>query len=298
MASATGRLYWAHTDTRGDLQSIAQQARYVARTGTWIDDPESERLFRVWLVDVLAAVASLGPLPIAEVREGDPIMQSLGDSLPPGRRYIVDLRQAGRADSLDWQTAIVVALAALASDHGKRTLADLYLPAAATLRVTTADADPPLVSEAKAPAPLATAVLPAGVIGAVVIVSCVGLVAGAVGWITSQYFEAKAIGLTADAKSKQTATAIQAAVDVVEKHQAAQVAQGKTLAYDAGELAVLETLRSSIKELSGWEPPALQSVPKLAAGLGAFGSGITTGMAIVIAVAAWLFLSRGGKRAA
>lgn len=294
MASATGRLYWAHTDTRGDLQSVAQQARYVARTGTWIDDTESERLFRVWLVDVLAAVASLGPLPIAEVREGDPIMQSLGDSLPPGRRYIVDLRQSSRVDSRDWQTAIVLALAALASDHGKRALADLYLPGAKTLRVTTADADPPLVTEATVPAPLVTAVLPAGVIGAVVIVSCVGLVAGAVGWITSRYLEVKAIGLTADAKSKQAATAIQAAVDVVEKHQAAQAAQGKSLAYDAGELAVLETLRSSIKELSGWEPPA----PKLTAGLGAFGSGITTGMAIVIAVAAWLFLSRGGKRAA
>jgi hypothetical protein len=292
-----GRLWWAHSDTVGDLASVADQARTVARSGTWIEGEEGERLFRALLVDWLAAVSALGPTPMAEVVDGDPALAAIAPALQLGRRFLVELRPSARADEYDFQNAIVVAIAALASDRGMKKPADVTIPAGVAQIIVTRDADPPtVISGTKAGQPANAGVLP-GVIGAVVVVSCVGLIAGAVGWITSQYFEATAIGLTADAKAKQAATAIQAAVDVVEKHQAAQVSQGKTNAYDAGELAVLESLRSSIKELSGWEPPALKSAPNLSAATSAVGASLSLGTAIILLVVAWLVFSKGSSRA-
>jgi hypothetical protein len=295
MNTDPGRLFWAHQDTSGNLQALADQARARARAGDWADDAESERLARAWILDVLAATAALGPAPISEVVDGDPTLAPLADLVANGRRYFINLRQSSRADNLDWQTSIAFAVAALASGRGMRSQADLTPTPGTVRRIVTRDADPPVVV-GDTTGTTDAAILP-GIIGAVVVVSCVGLVAGAVGWITSQYFEAKAIGLTADAKAKQTATAIQAAVDVVERHQAAELAQQKTLQYDTGELVVLDTLRSSIKDLSGWQPPALRSAPNLGAATSAIGAGMGIGTAIALAVAAWLFFG-GNKKAA
>lgn len=80
--------------------------------------------------------------------------------------------------------------------------------------------------------------------------------------------------LAADAKVKEHAQAVGAAVSLVKDHLAREDHEGKHLAWDPAELATIDKLLASSNAIAQWQPPALQTVPHVAAVTEAVGGAV------------------------
>ncbi len=285
------RLQWGHRDTSGNLSSVLAQAIAIAKARTWTEDEEGNRLFRAFLLGSIASIANLGPSPARVRIEGDKstpeiIDQKLGGSVD----YVIEPKQASRVDSLDWQNGIAWGLAALINRGQQSPEELLKFHAGELVQVVTIDGKPAeLVGTSKD-----IGALPVIGLGLTIVI-CTGILAaaGLTGWLGSQVAEVAQSKVVGDEKAKTAAAAIANSVEIVENHRAVEQASGTSTPYDQGELNVLESLRGSISQVSGWQPPPMKSVPNVSGATSSIGAGIGIGTAIALAIGAWLLTQKG-----
>ncbi len=287
---AGGRLIWAHGDSV-DMHGVAELA-FAAAHGrdTWPDTAsDGNRLVRAWLASYAAAIAGLGPKPLNIVPEGSTL--PLGMQIDSGAKFAAEILRSNDPKRFEIQNTMSYALAALAAHaQGDVGPEKILLPDATITRIRTHDGDPPIPITTKAVAENTGQI---GIVEGVVIVACVGLVAGAVGWIASQVNEVHALGLQADSKAKVAVEAMSKAAEIVEAHTQAEAQAGKTIEFSAPELDILSTLKSTITTTANWTPPQLQSVPNVASATQKIGSGMGWGTIALFAAGAALLLWKG-----
>jgi hypothetical protein len=221
---------------------------------------------------------------MAPLGEGDSVASGLGVT---GELYVALVEASTVPIRSDFQAHLATCLGAVAS-RGKRTKEQVLVPSGRTARIVTTDGEAPrIVSPAESAEAGAI-----GIVAGVVIVACTGILAGALGWITSQAAEVLAIDATAQSKTTAAIGAMTTAANVVELHLAREEAQGQSIPWTAEEQELLATLRQSIRDTAGWDPPPMRSVPNVAGASTSIGAGIGIGTALAIALAAWLFLRK------
>lgn len=294
------KLAWMHKDSSGDLHALAVQAYAHAKTGeAWPDTDEGNRLFRAWLASIIGTIANLGPSPI---RATSPSEAS------PLAAYVLEPKPSSRDVAFDWQQALAYGVGALAwAGQGKTGGNPLELELAAPMGLATVDGGPPLkldLGSTNLPgigivgtAGLSdTGILPAiPIVTGIVIVVVVGILAGATGWVASQISEVSSVGLQQKGKTTAAVQAMTSASEIVEAHQDREAKEQREIAYSQEELKLLQTLRETIATASGWQAPALRSVPDVRSATQNIGTGLSFGSAIFLALAGWAVVKYASK---
>jgi hypothetical protein len=260
---------------------VAARAYEAAKSGAWPADPaEGNRLFRAWLISMLATMANLGPRPTVIILEGNHDYDAIGAELGPGTRYAIDVRPSSRPDNFAWQEALATGLCGIvaaqlatpADPKGIGALRRMLIPDGQTVRIRTEDGAPPVVLGNAKPSDAGL-----GIVAGIVIVACVSAVAAAAAWVSSQIAEVTSVGLQQHGKTQQATAAMTKAAEIVEEHQAQEQKEGRELQYDAEQLRLLETLRETIKGTTGWTAPDLKSVPDIKGASDKIGTGLGFG---------------------
>lgn len=280
-----------------------------ARSGeAWPATDEGNRLFRAWLASICATIANLGPSPIRSIPPivGEDPRTTTTPMLYKGA-YVLEPKPSSRAVLLDFQQQLVYGLAALAwSGQGKTGGDPNALELAGPLGVMTIDGSrvqvgsvPPLTLPGVGFGTTGlsdTGIIPAiPIVTGLVIVACVAILAGAVGWIASQASEVTSVGVQQTGKTTAAVQAMTKASDIVEAHQARETDEKREIPYDPEELALLKTLRETIAQTAGWSPPALRSVPDVRGATGNIGKGLAIGEIIFLALGGYALVKYASK---
>ncbi len=246
-----GRLQWTHYDSSGDLDAVARRGWVVAKARAWKQTPEHQAMFRAWLLSILAQVADLGPSPVRE---------SSGEgAVGMARTFVIEPTLSPDPARSDWQRMLTYGIAALVpgfrttTSGGKVSWTGPSIPDGKVVHIVTHDGDPPQVVD--------TAQI--GVVEGFVVVGVALALGAAVAWIASQVAEVTATALATDANKQKLVASMTTSAELVEAHRAAELQAGHDLPYDDQEIALLQSLRESIKAAASWEPPPLRSVPNV-----------------------------------
>jgi hypothetical protein len=288
-----------HRDSSGDLHAAGTEAFRLAKSpDPWPDTPDGVRLFRAWLASIMGTIANLGPSPTR------PLLPTESATLSA---YLIEPVASSRPADLDWQQAFAYALGAIAwSAQGRTGGSPSDLALSAPLALATLDGEAPMtLALASVPGltttpddtpPSETGIIPAiPIVTGIVIISCTAIAAAAVGWIVSQVAEVSAVGLAQKGKTTAAVEAMTRASEVVETHKDAEAKAGKPIDYDPEEQKLLEVLRSTITQTSGWQPPPLRSVPDVRGATSSIAKGLSVGEVIFLAAAGYALVKYASK---
>ena len=242
-----------------------------AKSGDWKGASNAE--MRAFLLRVLAAAAAVG---------GEAPHQDRSDA----KTLVVNVRPSPRTDDKAFQDGIMRALAAFILGREK---GDKYAFTGERTAFTVGN-DPGLAQPVAAAFtwPVAAAVI-----------GVAGFVATLIYGLVSQTNEIEAVKVQTDAKKIELATTLQTTVEVIENHKRREAEAGQSLPYDEAELRFLETLEKNTVELTGWNPPPLQSIPPVkkvgekvgqavAGGVERVGEGLSIGLPIALALGVYM----------
>lgn len=288
-----GGIHWAHSDSQ-DLSGWAKRGVELATSGAaWPDGAEGNRLLRAWLCSYLATIANLGPTPVTQLLELQAVPGLPPDLAGPGARYLVEPKQSANAANLEIQTLLAVAFAALVGRRyaTQARFTSEWTPASA-MNVRTVDGGSAELVAAVVPT---TSFLP--ILGWIV-VSVLGAAAAGVAYlVASQVNETRALEITQQGKTTQAIAAMTTASTMVELHQQRERERGASLPYDAQEQALLGTLRKTITDVAGWQPPDMKTLPNVKAASERIGTGLGLGTLAILGVGAYVLLreSKGAR---
>ena len=281
-----GKLSWIHSDPRG-LNEAFRAAYARAQRREWSRDDASVADQRALLLYSFATMAALSPNPPR-------LTAFAGGSTAWG---VSATQPATREDNREVQKWIAFGAIALMGGIQAFDREQVQM-LGANVKVETEGG-----SLASGPHP--DTAFPV-VIGVVAIVSLATGLAATTALYFSQRNEIDASKVASDERVQKHAAALAAATNIVDTHIDREQAKGETLPWDAQELALLETLKGTTKELARTEPAPLQSVPDLGAvsagagkalegiGAGATAAGTTFGVGglVVAGLGLWLLAEK------
>lgn len=275
MAEAT--LTWTH-ETTGPLGSVVNAAvdRAIARRGLDVAG------YRALTLAVFGAAADLGPEPV-----------KLG-------AHDASVSVAPSADRirLAWQNALLTGHVALTAWEAEVTapVMEAFISGVSRVRdfnrrnvLTTRDGAEAVSGTAE------TGVLWGAVAVVVVRVVAQGLIAAVAAYGIAVGGEAIAHRITADAKTSQLAATLAETSRVVDAHVERERAAGKPIPWSDPEWSRLQALYDTTRNLTGWQPPAMNTVPnlkKLAESAGEAISGAGSGFGVALALGLLYFLAK------
>lgn len=237
---------WAHSDPRG-LNAVAENVSLRLRLNyqsTSIRDTLADQ--RAWFVAVLASAANVGSKPV-----------TYDQSTQTATVQIVPFDTMDKNE--EWQLGITNALIALIIRR-EISLAELTIWSNQGYRDRIATEKGSDATKSETSGPIVIGAAGAAII-AVGMVAAAGVLAGALVWINGQEIEKQVVIEQIDAKVEEHAKLIETSRDIIESHQEREQLEGRTIPWSQEELAYLDYLEQSAKEITGWTAPPLRSVP-------------------------------------